>query len=269
MCEYTHHLEKRKSVRSPSCCKLGRDDTKCDRPPTKCYIHALHARIALLEDQLAQSRHNTNTRPTPEISQGPVMIEDLKLHSPLGTSQYRSKENSFFGPKSRSSSAYGHLAFLRKFAETPQGSQPNSTVNEYDAPIRKSPFFLRPNVRDHLLEEFWTWHNTWPLLIHEPLFRKDLSENCANGYSTPTLLASVLALSSFNTDLMQLEVPDFDWTASRDSLVQQVKSSILEQIEYPTLSLVLSAAIASQIELLRDNLASASQYIGLYLETWA
>jgi hypothetical protein len=190
-------------------------------------------------------------------------LEEPKSPPPTGFPQYNSNDLPFFGPESRSSSAYGHLGFFRNLDELPEAShQQKITIKDGVLLIDKSPFFLQPGLQSRLVEDFWTWQNTWPLLIHEPLFRKDLSDNCAGGYCTPTLLASLLALSAHNTDDSQLGHPHFDWNASRDSLVQHAKSSVLEKIEYPSLSLVLSAAFISQIELLMENIGSASQYIG-------
>lgn len=179
------------------------EDAKCNRPPTKCYIHALHARIALLEDQLAQSRHGTNDRPT--LSN---ILEEPKSPPPTGFPQYNSKDLPFFGLESRASSAYGHLGFFRKFDEVPEAShQRKITINDGVLLIEKSPFFLQPGLQSQLLEDFWTWQNTWPLLIHEPLFRKDLSDNCAGGYCSPTLLASCLPWALIIQISHSLDVP--------------------------------------------------------------
>jgi hypothetical protein len=60
---------------------------------------------------------------------------------------------------------------------------------------------------------------------------------------------------------LSLDIPHFDWDVSRNSLVQHAKLSVLEQIEYPSLSLVLSAALIPPTDLLTENMASASQYI--------
>jgi hypothetical protein len=144
----------------------------------------------------------------------------------------------------------------------PKTSQRKISIVDGVLLVENSPIFLQPGLQTQILEDFWTWQNTWPLLIHEPLFRKGLSDNCAEKYCTPTLLASLLALSAHNAEFSRLELSNFDWNASRCSLVQHAKSSVLEQIEHPSLSLVLSAALISQLELLAENIASASQYIG-------
>lgn len=117
---------------------------------------------------------------------------------------------------------------------------------------------LSPGPQAQLLEDFWTWRNTWPVLIHEPLFRKDLCQGGLNNYCTPTLLTAALALSAQYASHHQLRV----WGTSSDILAKHAKGLILAQIECPSLSLVLAAALLALRELTVDNLSSASQYIG-------
>lgn len=209
-----------------------------------------------MEDQLAQYRRSTNDKPTPQS-----ILEDPQSHPP-SLPQKISTDLPFYGPESRSSSAYGHLSLLRKSHEGHYTSQQKITIVNGVLLIDQCPFFFEHGLQDQLLEEFWTWQNTWPLLIHEPLFRKDLFANCANGYCTPTLLAALLALSAHGTDIAHSEPPAFGFKASRTSLLEHAKSSVLDQIECPSLSLVLSAALISQTELLMENIALATQYVG-------
>lgn len=230
--------------------------TKHSRPPTKCYIHALHARIALLEDQLMQYRCSANDRPAP-----PSILEDPKSHLSEDSPQQDSLHLPFYGRESRLFSAYGHFGLLAKFDGATNTSQQKITIIDGVLLIDTFPVFLEPSLQGQLLDEFWTWQNTWPVLIHEPLFRKDLLEKGANNYSTPTLLAALLALST-NAHLSGPRSSDSGLGASAKSLLEHAKSAVQEQIEHPTLSLVLSAALISQSELSMENMGLASQYIG-------
>ena len=124
--------------------------------------------------------------------------------------------------------------------------------------VSEEPLFLFPDAQSQLLDDFWTWRNTWPVLVHEPLFKKDLTNGGVKVYATPTLLAAIVAFSSQCAGDAQLSM----WGTSGEALAKHAKSKILAQIEYSSPSLVLAAAIIALRELAVDNLSSASQYIG-------
>ncbi|RDW81188.1 fungal specific transcription factor domain-containing protein [Aspergillus mulundensis] len=224
-CEYFHHLEKRK-------------------PPTKCYIHALHSRIALLETRLAQSGH--------AIENGPISLLNSGLPvDELPHSQSVSKEASHLLRNPRFTGAYGHPSFSNDYTKS-------QNINEPPIPS-DSLLVFQPETQAGLLEEFWTWQSNWPLLVHRLLFEKDLAENGANGYTTPAVLSAVLSLGAQYFD----EDQSSSWKTSADSLAQHVKGLVLGQIERPSLSLALAAALVSLRDVTVGNLASASQYIGI------
>ncbi|GFN19593.1 Zn(II)2Cys6 transcription factor [Aspergillus tubingensis] len=232
-CEYTYLLEKRK-------------------PPTKCYIHALHSRIAFLEHQLATTRHGAEQSELLTVGLGSDE-EDLKTHNVKPVSHSLSG----FGRNFQLSGAYG-LFCSRELDEQQQSSSGVGILENVDS-VSGEPLFLFPDAQSQLLDDFWTWRNTWPVLVHEPLFKKDLTNGGVKVYATPTLLAAIVAFSSQCAGDAQLSM----WGTSGEALAKHAKSKILAQIEYSSLSLVLAAAIIALRELAVDNLSSASQYIGI------
>lgn len=156
----------------------------------------------------------------------------------------------------RLSGAYG-LFCSRELDEQQQSSSGVGILENVDS-VSEEPLLLFPDAESQLLDDFWTWRNTWPVLVHEPLFNKDLTNDGVKIYATPTLLAAILAFSSQYAGDAQLSI----WGTSGEALAKHAKSRILAQIEYSSLSLVLAAAIIALRELAVDNLSSASQYIG-------
>ncbi|RAK91805.1 hypothetical protein BO79DRAFT_167832, partial [Aspergillus costaricaensis CBS 115574] len=221
-------------------------------PPTKCYIHALHSRIAFLEHQLATTRHGAEQSELLTVGLGSDE-EDLKTHNVKPVSHSLSG----FRRNFQLSGAYG-LFCSRELDEQQQSSSGVGILENVDS-VSEEPIFLFPDAQSQLLDDFWTWRNTWPVLVHEPLFKKDLTNGGVKVYATPTLLAAIVAFSSQCAGDAQLSM----WGTSGEALAKHAKSKILAQIEYSSLSLVLAAAIIALRELAVDNLSSASQYIGI------
>lgn len=156
----------------------------------------------------------------------------------------------------RISGAYG-LFYSRELGEQQQSSGGVGILENVES-VSEELFLLSPDAQSQLLDDFWTWRNTWPVLVHEPLFQKDLTSGGVKIYATPTLSAAMLVFNSQYASDAQLSV----WRTSGEALAKHAKSKILAQIEYPSLDIVLAAAIIALRELAVDNLSSASQYIG-------
>ncbi|KAL4908954.1 hypothetical protein BDW74DRAFT_75443 [Aspergillus multicolor] len=151
----------------------------------------------------------------------------------------------------RLTGAYGYSGLSDDYTNS-------QNINEPPIPS-DSLLLFQPSTQAQLLEEFWNWQNTWPFLVHQPLFEKDLAGYGANGYFSTAVLSAMLSLSAQYCD----EDHSSSWKTSADSLAQHVKRLVLGQIERPSLSLALAAALVSLRDLTVGNLASASQYIGI------
>ncbi|KAL3471756.1 hypothetical protein BJX99DRAFT_250214 [Aspergillus californicus] len=233
-CEYTHHLGKR--------------DLVLLKPPTKCYIHALHSRIALLENRLAQYGETTEDSPSSILNPG-LTVEGL-----TASPKPPARDALDLLRTARLTGAYGHPGF-GDYTKS-QGSIETSIHNDS---VHQNPLLvLQPESQAQLVEEFWAWQNNWPILVHQPLFAQDLAENGVSGYCTPAVLSALLSLSVqyIEDDKLQL------WNVTTGSLANYAKRLILDQIEHPSLYLTLAAALISLRELIVDNLVLASHYIG-------
>ncbi|RAH54118.1 hypothetical protein BO85DRAFT_427870 [Aspergillus piperis CBS 112811] len=219
-------------------------------PPTKCYIHALHSRIAFLEHQLAAAPNGAEQGEFLGLGSDEEILNTASLEP-------ASHRFSGFRREFRISGAYG-LFYSRELGEQQQSSSGVGILEKVES-VSEELFLLSPDAQSQLLDDFWTWRNTWPVLVHEPLFHKDLTSGGVKIYATPTLSAAMLAFSSQYASDAQLSV----WRTSGEALAKHAKSKILAQIEYPSLDIVLAAAIIALRELAVDNLSSASQYIGI------
>lgn len=154
--------------------------------------------------------------------------------------------------------AYGHPSNSEKDDGVPLGNNtaPICTDRQYQNPF----LHLEPETQTRLLDEFWTWQNTWPLLVHKPLFQEDFLRNGAKGYFSSAVLSAMLSLGAQYTDSDQVLLRN----VSADSLATHAKRLVLDQIERPSLSFTLAAALLSLKGLADDNLPSAFQYIGNY-----
>ncbi|GAA84739.1 hypothetical protein AKAW_02853 [Aspergillus luchuensis IFO 4308] len=219
-------------------------------PPTKCYIHALHSRIAFLEHQLAAAPNGAEQGEFLGFGSDEEILNTASLEP-------ASHRFSGFRREFRISGAYG-LFYSRELGEQQQSSGGVGILENVES-VSEELFLLSPDAQSQLLDDFWTWRNTWPVLVHEPLFQKDLTSGGVKIYATPTLSAAMLVFNSQYASDAQLSV----WRTSGEALAKHAKSKILAQIEYPSLDIVLAAAIIALRELAVDNLSSASQYIGI------
>lgn len=205
-----------------------------------------------MEHRLTHSRDNTEDSPSPFNSRLPLDGFNLSR-------QIVSEEPPDLLRNPCLTGAYGHPGFFDGYSRSQDTSEPSIHSNY----VQESPLSLiQPDQQAELLEEFWTWQNNWPLLIHQPLFQRDLAENGVNGYCKPAVLSAIMSISAQYIDDDQLQL----WNVSTDSLTQHAKGLVLGQIERPSLSLTLAAALVSLRELIVDNLASASQYIGKHIK---
>lgn len=186
--------------------------------------------------------------------EGSAKFDQEMIRSPLNPS---SEEFKGFAPNPRLSDAYGHPRFLGKRGDL----QTDNVTSTQKAHLQGSPpLHFQSDIRDQLLEDFFVWQNTWPPLVHEPFLRKDFSEDGANGYCTPSVLSAILSLSSQYIDKHQLQ----SWDLQMHTLVGHAKDSVFDQLEQPSLSLVLTVGLLSMRELVIDSLPLASQYISKF-----
>lgn len=204
-----------------------------------------------MELQLAQCRENPKAYPSSALD---CTLFDLTA----------AEDPAPFKPDPLFSGAYGHFGTLDGLHDAEENQARRDLLSDNVLHLGDSPPLLEPGLQSHLLNEFWTWQNNWPLVVHQPLFLKDLSGNGAIGYTTPAVFSALLALTAQYADINQIHLhfPTFNQKASIDILVQRAKTLVLDQIEYPSLSLVVASCLISLREMSVDNLTAASQYIG-------
>ena len=218
------------------------------RPPSKRYVEALQERIRSLEsqlekyqaanpykdvdnssrleescnnsedDSLSDDPNSTHRSPTRDISDrlGALNIgEDGQIH--------------YFGSRSNFSLLKNSPAASSTVSSRELEEQAARTLDCLDLRVEVSD-----ELRDHLLELFWSWQNTWQYIVVKQPFLDDLLVNHTGQYATPLLLSAVLALASRYSDRVELRSDPLDPNTAGNALAEQAKMLIIKHLSKST-----------------------------------
>ncbi|KAJ5876720.1 hypothetical protein N7455_000185 [Penicillium solitum] len=252
-CEYRHDEERRK-------------------PPSKQQVQALQARVQALETQLleyqrrdrqfqnagSQSLHKR--RAMQSESDWPPHLQEASIKDDLadlmgGLSLGEGNQLRYFGSRS-------HLSLVDQQLDTPKDpSSIRPAVSDHESPDIWST--LLPDTQDKLLTAFWRWQNQWQYLIHQEAFTRSLANHGEDGYCTPFLLSSVLALASRYVDVPETRVDGNDPSTAGDAFARQAKVLLFQEIEAPRVSTVIAAVLISLKEMAVDKEPAGWTYLGI------
>ncbi|PYI11002.1 hypothetical protein BO78DRAFT_466665 [Aspergillus sclerotiicarbonarius CBS 121057] len=247
-CEYKYDKEKRK-------------------PPTKQHIQALQARIQFLESQLAQYQLQEGVFSGSESHQ--LQHRDEQIGSKGSEAQSRSLD-----PIDDLTDLLGGLSVgegdqLRYF-----GSRSNLSIVEQQGTMRPNlsprnsyqllqPIDVEPELQEELLDLFWEWQNPWQYLVYQKVFLRSLENQLDDGYCTPLLLYSMLALAARYSDNPEVRTIRNDPKTAGDDFSRKAQALLFEEIKAPRVSTVVAAAHMSLSEMARDNEPAGWTYIGI------
>ncbi|CRG88784.1 Nitrogen assimilation transcription factor nirA [Talaromyces islandicus] len=255
-CEYRYEEEKRK-------------------PPSKKYVQALHERIRILEEQLAQHQTSYNnaslqtpvsfrpqrTAPPHEETNSGLSKTDQNTNSPIndlvdlvgGLSLGEGDQLRYFG--SRSNLSLVQQPLDRKYNPPRQSSSQTDSGIEIDG--------LSLDTRNALLQIFWEWQNPWQYLVHKKAFMDSLNSGSNDGYCTPLLLYSILALAARYSDRVDVRSDPGDTSTAGDAYVDRAKALLHQEVEAPRVSTVIAAALIALKEMSVDKEPAGWTYIGI------
>ncbi|KAM0433794.1 hypothetical protein ACHAQK_009016 [Fusarium lateritium] len=118
-------------------------------------------------------------------------------------------------------------------------------------------------LRDHLLDLFWTWQNTWQYIIVKEPFLEDLLTNHSGQYASPLLLSAVLALASRYSDRIDLRTDPLNPNTAGDALAEQAKMMLFYESQAPKITTVQAAALLCLREMATDKEALGWMYCGM------
>ncbi|PYH34892.1 uncharacterized protein BO87DRAFT_358019 [Aspergillus neoniger CBS 115656] len=247
-CEYKYDKEKRK-------------------PPTKQHIQALNARIEFLESQLAEYQPQerdiiSKTTHQLQSQDGKVGNKDIsgaqsQSLDPIdditdvlgGLSIGEGDQLRYFGSRS-------NLSFMER-----QGANPFTFRQNPNQPLQ--PIDVDPEIREELLDIYWNWQNPWQYLVYQKEFLRSLEARLDDGYCTPLLLHSMLALAARYSDNPKVRTVPNDSSTAGDGFSQKAQALLFEEIKAPRVSTVVAAAHLSLFEMAKDNEPSGWIYLGI------
>ncbi|GKZ53002.1 hypothetical protein AnigIFM49718_003656 [Aspergillus niger] len=247
-CEYQYDKEKRK-------------------PPTKQHIQALQARIEFLESQLAQYQHKEGKALTTTTHQmrdrdetfGSRELSGIQPRSldPIdditdllgGLSIGEGDQLRYFGSRS-------NLSFVER-----QGTKHTTFHQNSHQPLQRID--VDPQIQEELLDIYWKWQNPWQYLVYQKMFLRGLENQIDDGYCTPLLLYSMMALAARYSDNSEVRTVPNDPSTAGDGFSHKARALLFEEIKAPRVSTVVAAAHVSLYEMAKDNEPAGWIYLGI------
>lgn len=121
-----------------------------------------------------------------------------------------------------------------------------------------------PNeLRDHLLDLFWRWQNSWQVLVPQASFLDDLHTGVMGKYCTALLLRAILALASRYSDRSEVRTDPNDPNTAGAAFAADVDIMLHFEIRAPTISTIQAAALYGLYVNATDNESLAWLYAGI------
>ncbi|KAL2205942.1 hypothetical protein CC79DRAFT_1357941 [Sarocladium strictum] len=273
--------------RRPACSSCITNSEVCEytrqesnrKPPSKRYVEALRERIRNLESRLEdlgqpverlESSNSGHTRDSLSDVEDDSLSDDAAAgsthRSPMRDISDRLGDLNlgedgqvhYFGSRSNFS--------LLKTGPT-AGSVISARELERQAANTLDRLGLRVEVseelRNHLLDLFWTWQNTWQYIVVKDQFMNDLCGKMSGQNATPLLLSAVLALAARYSDRIELRTDPLDPNTAGDALAEQAKMILFYESQAPKVSTIQAAALLSLRETATNKEALGWTYIGM------
>ncbi|KAF5676572.1 Nit-4-like protein [Fusarium heterosporum] len=245
-------------------------------PPSKRYVEALHERIRSLEAQVETLRSESE-------SQEKVLVGFEETHSNSESDSVSDDPTSFYRSPIRDISDrlgalnigedgqihyFGSRSNFSLLKNSPVAS---STVSSRELQKQAADTLdklnlrveLSDELRDHLLDLFWSWQNTWQYLVVKELFLEDLYIHHSGRYASPLLLSAVLALAARYSDRIELRTDPLDQNTAGNALAEQAKMILFYENQAPNVTTIQATALLGLREIATDKEALGWMYCGM------
>lgn len=246
------------------------------RPPSKRYVEALQERIKALESQLERFEqgigfHDVGHTNHFEEGQSHSEVESLSDDA-ISTHRSPIKDISdrlgnlnigedgqihYFGSRSNFSLLKNSPAASSTVSSHELEKQAAYTLERLDLRVE-----ISDELRDHLLDIFWSWQNTWQYIVVKDLFLEDLCISQSGQSASPLLLSSVLALAARYSDRIELRTDPLNPNTAGDELAEQAKMILFYESQAPKITTIQAAALLSLRETATDKEALGWMYCG-------
>ncbi|KAF5671880.1 Nit-4-like protein [Fusarium denticulatum] len=245
------------------------------RPPSKRYVEALQERIRTLEAQVERFQSNAESQdrgPSSSIedtysnSEGDSLPEDSSYRSPIKDISDRlgalnigeDGQIHYFGSRSNLSLLKNSPVASSTVSSRDLQKQAADTLDQLNLRVEVSD-----ELRNHLLDLFWSWQNTWQYLVVKELFLEDLYITHTGRYASPLLLSSVLALAARYSDRIELRTDPLDQNTAGNALAEQAKMILFYESQAPKVTTVQATALLGLREIATDKEALGWMYCGM------
>uniref|UniRef100_A0A0D2XFA3 Xylanolytic transcriptional activator regulatory domain-containing protein n=1 Tax=Fusarium oxysporum (strain Fo5176) TaxID=660025 RepID=A0A0D2XFA3_FUSOF len=242
------------------------------RPPSKRYVEALQERIRTLEAQLErfqsdagpQDRGPLNaTEESHSNSEGDSIPDDSSYRSPIRDISDRlgalnigeDGQIHYFGSRSNFSLLKNSPVASSTVSSRELQKQAADTLDQLNLRVEVSD-----ELRNHLLDLFWSWQNTWQYLVVKELFLEDLYITQSGRYASPLLLSAVLALAARYSDRVELRSDPLDQNTAGNPLAEQAKMILFYESQAPKVTTVQATALLGLREIATDKEALGWMY---------
>ncbi|KAH7229885.1 fungal-specific transcription factor domain-containing protein [Fusarium oxysporum] len=245
------------------------------KPPSKRYVEALQERIRTLEAQLErfqsdagpQDRGPLNaTEESHSNSEGDSIPDDSSYRSPIRDISDRlgalnigeDGQIHYFGSRSNFSLLKNSPVASSTVSSRELQKQAADTLDQLNLRVEVSD-----ELRNHLLDLFWSWQNTWQYLVVKELFLEDLYITHSGRYASPLLLSAVLALAARYSDRVELRSDPLDQNTAGNPLAEQAKMILFYESQAPKVTTVQATALLGLREIATDKEALGWMYCGM------
>ncbi|KAI7767057.1 hypothetical protein LZL87_012343 [Fusarium oxysporum] len=246
-----------------------------ERPPSKRYVEALQERIRTLEAQLERFQNESRSQGKPPLnstedsysnSEGDSIPDDSSYRSPIRDISDRlgalnigeDGQIHYFGSRSNFSLLKNSPVASSTVSSRELQKQAADTLDQLNLRVEVSD-----ELRNHLLDLFWSWQNTWQYIVVKELFLEDLYITHSGRYASPLLLSAVLALAARYSDRIELRTDPLDHNTAGNALAEQAKMILFYESQAPKVTTVQATALLGLREIATDKEALGWMYCGM------
>ncbi|KAI9148115.1 Nitrogen assimilation transcription factor nirA [Paramyrothecium foliicola] len=240
-------------------CKYAEGPSK-RKPPSKLYTQTLEAKVASLEEQIARLMSERS-----ELAHSPKAATSDRYEPPSLTATATSaslndeqRENisenelaemlgsfnlddggelRYFGACSNFHLVQHKNAFKDASSSTAR-QEGNEAANRAFGPLD-----MPRDLRNHLLDLFWSWQNSWQYVVARDIFLADLDANKSTRFCSPLLLAAIYAIASRYSDRPEVRTDTDDPETAGAMYAARAKVMLQHEWQAPTVSTVQATAL--------------------------
>lgn len=248
----------------PVCGSCRTKGTRCEfmplgdkrKPISKEYVETLKQRISTLETQLKNSQNHSFTK-------------NSTTASILSTNSYKASLPKIKVAEDGQKRVYGSRSNISTVQAFDLGIRSNNIYDlraksHHVANMLKKDYEISLELRNQLLDHYWTWQNNALPIVLKEKFLQELNEfgTEKSKFCTSSLLSAMLAIGARYSDRPEVRVNKEDPNSAGVKYANHSKILLIFEREIPTIATVQTTALLSLHSLSLDLEALAWDYCG-------